>query len=273
MQLKRMNFYTYFKQIFLIKKNSVLLWDPDRIIFNKIDKFRSIPLDLLIGIEKQKNSILENTINFAKGHITNNALLWGVRGSGKSTLIKSAFNELKNKYNILRLIQLNKNDLSSLDKVFAVISKYKKFRFIIFIDDLSFEKNDSEYKTIKSTIDGSLQIQPSNIILYVTSNRRHLMSREMIDNEKSSAIHVDESVEEKVSLSDRFGLWIGFHNLSQNTYINIIKSYCEFYNIEFNNNVIKDSIQWSLQRGNRTGRTAWQFIINISSKNNQLINY
>ena len=145
-------------------------------------------------------------------------------------------------------------------------------RFIIFIDDLSFETINNDYKIIKSTLDGSIINQPSNIIIYITSNRRHLMPRDMIDNERSSAIHTDESVEEKISLSDRFGLWIGFHNISQDDFINIIKKYCKVYDLEFNENIIKEGIRWSLQRGNRTGRSAWQFILNYAAEQNKRIN-
>ena len=144
---------------------------------------------------------------------------------------------------------------------------------IIFIDDLSFEKIDHEYKIIKSTLDGSIQNQPTNIILYVTSNRRHLMPRDMIDNERSSAIHTDESVDEKISLSDRFGLWIGFHNLDQSVYLDIIKNYCNHYKISYNQDIEKRSIQWSVQRGNRTGRTAWQFIIQLAAEKNLRIDF
>jgi predicted AAA+ superfamily ATPase len=146
-------------------------------------------------------------------------------------------------------------------------------RFIIFIDDLSFEKIDSDYKIIKSTLDGSIQNQPTNIVLYVTSNRRHLMPRDMIDNERSSAIHTDESVEEKISLSDRFGLWIGFHNLSQVDYLKIVKSYCNYYEIKCDKIVEDNALKWSLQRGNRTGRTAWQYIIQLAAEKNLKLNF
>ena len=146
-------------------------------------------------------------------------------------------------------------------------------RFIIFIDDLSFEKIDSDYKVIKSTLDGSLQNQPTNIVLYVTSNRRHLMPRDMIDNERSSAIHTDESVEEKISLSDRFGLWIGFHNLNQSDFLKIIKTYCEYYKLTYDNKIKIEAIKWSMQRGNRTGRTAWQFIVQLAAESNLKLNF
>ena len=251
-----------------INKNKAFIWDSIKKNLSPIKKIDSINLDLLIGIDKQKKTLLENTENFAMGNFTNNALLWGARGNGKSTLIKAIFNNLLKNYKKIRLIQLNKNDIFDIEKIYVLLDKYKDYRFIIFIDDLSFEKIDNEYKVIKSTLDGSLLAQPKNIILYVTSNRRHLMPREMIDNERSSAIHTDESVEEKISLSDRFGLWIGFHNLSQGEYINIIRAYCNFYKINCNEITEKESIQWSLQRGNRTGRTAWQFIVNLAAKNN-----
>ena len=171
---------------------------------------------------------------------------------------------------------LIKNSLSSYksfiwDSSLKKLKKVKNFNFIIFIDDLSFEKIDSDYKIIKSTLDGSIQNQPKNIILYVTSNRRHLMPRDMIENERSSAIHTDESVEEKISLSDRFGLWIGFHNLSQNDFVEIIRKYCEKFNLPFNKDTEKEAIKWSLQRGNRTGRSAWQFIINYAAEKNKKI--
>ena len=168
----------------------------------------------------------------------------------------------------LKLIQLNKNNIFDIEKIYQLIGKFVNVRFIIFIDDLSFEKIDSDYKIIKSTLDGSIQNQPTNIVLYITSNRRHLMPRDMIDNERSSAIHTDESVEEKISLSDRFGLWIGFHNLSQVEYLKIVKSYCNYYEIRCDKIVEDNALKWSLQRGNRTGRTAWQYIIQLAAEKN-----
>ena len=260
---------------FLIK-NSIsscksFIWDGNLKKLKKVKIFRSLNLNLLIGVERQKNSLLQNTINFADGNFTNNALLWGSRGNGKSSLIKAIFWEVNKKFNNLKLLQINKNDIFDIENIYEILGQFNKYRFIIFIDDLSFEKIDSDYKIIKSTLDGSIQNQPNNILLYVTSNRRHLMPRDMIDNERSSAIHTDESVEEKISLSDRFGLWIGFHNLSQNDYIEIVNKYCEEFNLSFNENIKKESIRWSLQRGNRTGRTAWQYILNHAANENKKI--
>ena len=268
-----MNFYTLFFLKFILLKNRSFIWESKQKRLKVIEKIISIDTDLLIGIDRQKNTIINNTINFAKGNVTNNALLWGARGNGKSTLIKSVFNQISKDYKSLRLIQLNKNNIDDIEQIYSIIRKFSDFRFIIFIDDLSFEKIDSDYKIIKSTLDGSIQNQPNNIILYITSNRRHLMPRDMIDNERSSAIHTDESVEEKISLSDRFGLWIGFHNISQEVYLSIIKSYCNHYKIDYSNEDLKDSIKWSIQRGNRTGRSAWQYIIGLASKKNLKINF
>ncbi len=256
-----------------LDKFNAFIWNTNKNNFDPIINIKTINLDLIIGIERQKKTLLENTENFALGNFTNNALLWGSRGNGKSTLIKSIFIKLSKNYKNLKLIQLNKNDIFDIESIYKKISKYSEKRFIIFIDDLSFEKIDNEYKIIKSTLDGSIQNQPTNIILYVTSNRRHLMPRDMIDNERSSAIHTDESVDEKISLSDRFGLWIGFHNLDQSVYLDIIKNYCNHYKISYNQDIEKRSIQWSVQRGNRTGRTAWQFIIQLAAEKNLRIDF
>ena len=260
---------------FLIKNSlssgKSFIWDSKQKNIRKVKILKTLNLSLLVGIERQKNTLLKNTINFAKGNFTNNALLWGSRGNGKSSLIKSIFFEVSKDFNQIKLLQLNKNDIFDIEEIYKIFGKFNNYRIIIFIDDLSFEKIDSDYKIIKSTLDGSIQNQPNNIILYVTSNRRHLMPREIIENERSSAIHTDESVEEKISLSDRFGLWIGFHNLSQNDYLEIIRKYCDEFKIIFSDDINKDAIQWSLQRGNRTGRTAWQFILNLASEQNKKI--
>ena len=211
---------------FLIKNSlssgKSFIWDSKQKNIRKVKILKTLNLSLLVGIERQKNTLLKNTINFAKGNFTNNALLWGSRGNGKSSLINSIFFEVSKNFNQIKLLQLNKNDIFDIEEIYKIFGKFNNYRIIIFIDDLSFEKIDSDYKIIKSTLDGSIQNQPNNILLYVTSNRRHLMPRDMIENERSSAIHTDESVEEKISLSDRFGLWIGFHNLSQADFLKII---------------------------------------------------
>ena len=257
----------------LLKTYCAFVWNSKKNNLKPIIKFNALNLDLIIAIDRQKKTILENTKNFALGNFTNNALLWGARGNGKSSLIKSIFLFLSKEYKNLKLIQLNKNDIFDIENIYFLLEKIPNIQFIIYIDDLSFEKIDNEYKIIKSTLDGSIQNQPTNIILYVTSNRRHLMPRDIIENERSSAIHTDESVEEKVSLSDRFGLWIGFHNLSQIEYLDIIESYCKYYKINYDDKIKSLAIKWSLQRGNRTGRTGWQFIIQLASDKNLKLNF
>ena len=261
----------FLKNYFLkekLKQNSYFIWNSQKKNIQTIKEFKPLNLKLIIGVDNQKEILLKNTVNFAEGNFTNNALLWGARGNGKSSLIKSVFNEILIDNKNLKLIQLNKNNIFDIEYIYSILDKYNHFRFIIFIDDLSFEKIDSDYKIIKSTLDGSIQNQPTNILLYVSSNRRHLMPRDMIYNERSSAIHTDESVEEKISLSDRFGLWIGFHKLSQTDYLKIIETYCQYYKINYDEEIRKKAIQWSLQRGNRIGRTAWQFILNTASDQN-----
>ena len=266
-------FLSNFLSNLTLSRGNAFIWDSKIKNLKIISSFSCLDLDLLIGIERQKKTIYDNTINFAEGNFTNNALLWGSRGNGKSSLIKSVFNEINKKNKNLKLIQLNKNNIFDIEIIYEKYANLKNYNFIIFIDDLSFEKIDSDYKIIKSTLDGSIQNQPKNIVLYVTSNRRHLMPRDMIENERSSAIHTDESVEEKISLSDRFGLWIGFHNISQNDFVNIIFKYCENFKLPFNEKTEKEAIKWSLQRGNRTGRSAWQFIINYAAENNKKIDF
>ena len=261
-----MGFITFFLRKNLLNKGNAFVWNSKEKNIKAIKKINTIDLKLIVGVEKQKKILLKNTENFAIGNFTNNALLWGTRGNGKSTLIKSVFLKLSQKYTSLKLIQLNKNNIFDIEKIYPILSELPNMRFIIFIDDLSFEKIDSDYKIIKSTLDGSIQNQPTNIVLYVTSNRRHLMPRDMIDNERSSAIHTDESVEEKISLSDRFGLWIGFHNLSQKDFLNIVKTYCKFYKINYSKETETEAIRWSIQRGNQTGRSAWQFIIQLAAE-------
>ena len=266
-------FLSNFLSNFTLSRANAFIWDSRIKNLKIILNFNCLDLDLLVGIERQKKTIFNNTKNFAEGNFTNNALLWGSRGNGKSSLIKSVFYEINKKNKNLKLIQLNKNNIFDIEVIYEKYANLKNYNFIIFIDDLSFEKIDSDYKIIKSTLDGSIQNQPKNIVLYVTSNRRHLMPRDMIENERSSAIHTDESVEEKISLSDRFGLWIGFHNISQNDFVNIIFKYCENFKLPFNEKTEKEAIKWSLQRGNRTGRSAWQFIINYAAENNKKIDF
>ena len=248
-----------------MKNTNLLCWNSSKKSLDEIPFKNILDLSLLYGLDEQISKIKKNTQNFLEGYSYNHALLWGVRGSGKSSIIRGILSEFSKTHEFTTL-EVNSEDISDLNKIFLNFNF--KNKIVIFIDDLSFEKIDSDYKIIKSTLDGSIQNQPTNILLYVSSNRRHLMPRDMIDNERSSAIHTDESVEEKISLSDRFGLWIGFHKLSQTDYLKIIETYCQHYKINYHEEIRKKAIQWSLQRGNRTGRTAWQFILNTASEQN-----
>ena len=196
-------------------KSNAFVWEADKYILRSLKRINAIDLNLLQGIENQTNTLYENTLNFSNGFHANNALLWGAKGGGKSSLIKSIFVDINKKNNNLKIIEINREDLETLPMLLNHIKEYKK-QFIIYCDDLSFDKNDTKFKSLKSILEGGIEGKPSNVIFYATSNRRHLMPREMIDNEAAVGISPGESVEEKISLSDRFGLWLGFHSCDQN---------------------------------------------------------
>jgi hypothetical protein len=252
----------------------------------EIDNINFTPFELLVGIDKVSNILLKNTSQFANGFSANNALLWGARGMGKSSLIKSVHAKINAKINAeihtkiiskenlkiaknskrLILVEINREDLSSLPSLMRNICKLDA-QFLIFCDDLSFDKGESSYKSLKTILDGGLEGRPKNVLFYATSNRRHLMPRDMIDNEKSSAINPSEAVEEKVSLSDRFGLWLGFYNCDQDTYIKMVRNYANHYNIKIDDKIlISKAIEWSITRGARSGRVAIQFIRQIAGE-------
>jgi len=211
---------------------------------------------LLYGLDEQISKIKKNTQNFLDGYSYNHALLWGVRGSGKSSIIRGILSEFS-KTNEFTTLEVNSEDISDLNKIFLNFNF--KNKIVIFIDDLSFEQNDRRYIQFKSFLEGSFYNSKFPFLIYVTTNRRHLMKRDMLDNERSSAISQDEGVEEKLSLSDRFGLWVSFHNLSKDDFINIIKNYCRYYEITFNDEIKDKALKWIFSRGNRTGRSAYQF--------------
>lgn len=235
---------------------------PDRL--EVVLDYRSLNPDLLIGIDQVKDLLLENTRQFSEGFSANNALLWGARGMGKSSLVTAVHSRFKSKN--LKLIEIRREDLSCLDSLINLI-RHKPFKFIIFCDDLSFGAEETDYKSLKAMLDGGLESRPQNILFYATSNRRHLISREMIENESSSAIHSSESVEEKVSLSDRFGLWLGFHNCTQEDYFRMVKSYCRIAEIKIDENkLLSEALIWQQTRGSRSGRVAWQFVSDLAGK-------
>ena len=247
-------------------KSNAFVWEADKNILRSLKKINAIDLKLLQGIENQTNTLYENTLNFSNGFHANNALLWGAKGGGKSSLIKSIFVDINKKNNNLKIIEINREDLETLPMLLNHIKEYKK-QFIIYCDDLSFDKNDTKFKSLKSILEGGIEGKPSNVIFYATSNIRHIISNEMSENNLSSAISPSDNLNETISLSDRFGLWIGFHNIDQNMYLNIVEKYLKFYRINIKNIDFKvKALQWSKQRGSRSGRVAWQFVIDIAGK-------
>ncbi len=242
------------------------IWCPSPLALKPIEEINRIDLDLLVGIDRIKQTLLENTENFALGYSANNALLWGSRGMGKSSLVKAIHHKVHSRVGELKLIEIHREDLPTLDQLLDIL-RGASDRFVIFCDDLSFAKEEHNYKTLKAALDGGVEGRPKNVIFYVTSNRRHLMPREMIENERSTAINPSESVEEKVSLSDRFGLWLGFHPCSQDRYLDMIRNYCWHFGLDVDqDSLVKDAIEWQRTRGARSGRVAWQFILKLAGQ-------
>ncbi len=251
------------------------IFDAKKTYLKPINNINRIPLNLLRGIEPQKKILIDNTLNFANGYPANNALLWGAKGTGKSSLIKSVHLEINKKnYDHLKLIEIHREDILELPNLLSILSEFKKFQFLLLCDDLSFDHGENSYKSLKSVLDGGIEGKPKNIIFYATSNRRHLMPREMIDNEKSTSINPSEATEEKVSLSDRFGIWIGFHNISQELYLEMINSYVKNFNIKLPPDKIRTkALEWSITRGARSGRVAWQFVQQIAGETKTKIEF
>ena len=235
-----------------------------------VSKVNRVNIDLLVGIDRQKETLVENTRRFAKGLPANNALLWGSRGAGKSSIVKAVHahvnREMGGPPGPLALVEIHREDIPSLPALLTMIRDSQR-RFIVFCDDLSFDGQDAAYKSLKAVLDGGIEGRPENVVFYATSNRRHLMPRDMIENERSTAINPSEAVEEKVSLSDRFGLWLGFHNADQDTFFTMIEGYCEFYGLDIpKDDLRKRAVEWSITRGSRSGRVAWQFIQEIAGE-------
>ena len=236
-----------------------------------VENINRISISLLQGIDNQKEILLNNTLNFSKNLSANNALLWGARGTGKSSLVKAVHKEVieKTKSKTLKLVEIHREDISELPELLLLLSQHKNYRFILLCDDLSFDAGENNYKSLKAALDGGIEGKPNNVIFYATSNRRHLMPRDMMENERSTAINPSESVEEKVSLSDRFGLWIGFHNMDQDTFLSIVEAYAYEFKISIEKNKLKsEALEWSITRGARSGRVAWQFIQDLASRQN-----
>ena len=243
------------------------IWQASSLDFLPVTKVNRIPLALLKGVDLQQDALIANTKRFASGLMANNALLWGARGTGKSSLVKAVHAEIAADAPLV-LVEIHREDLSTLPQLLHALGQDQR-RFIIFCDDLAFESGESSYKSLKAILEGGIEGRPENVIFYATSNRRHLMAREMIDNERSTAINPSEAVEEKVSLSDRFGLWLGFHSIDQDTYLAMINAYADSLGMatgKDRDNLLKESLTWSVTRGSRSGRVAWQFITDAAGQ-------
>ena len=243
------------------------VWHPAQQRLAPVPKVSRVDLVLLQGVQRQKDIILENTLRFARGFPANNAMLWGARGMGKSSLVKAAHAEANRLHpGSLALIEIHREDIRTLPELLGHL-RVQERRALVFCDDLSFEKEDADYKALKSVLDGGIEGRPSNVLFYATSNRRHLMPRDMIENERGSAINPNEAVEEKVSLSDRFGLWVGFHNCDQDTFFAMIEGYASAMNLAATQEELRAAaVEWSVTRGGRSGRVAWQFIQEMAGR-------
>ena len=247
-------------------ENDVYLWGvmPDRL--EPVPDFNTLSLELLHGIKNARDTLLRNTEQFAKGFPANNALLWGARGMGKSSLIKAVYSKVLELEKDVKLIEIQREDLPSISRLLIKLKKVEQ-RFILFCDDLSFNNDDASYKSLKAVLDGGVDGTPENVIFYATSNRRHLMPRDMIENERSSAINPGEAIEEKVSLSDRFGLWLGFYSCDQETYLDIVTGYCNAYALNMDiGELHSEAIKWQATRGSRSGRVAWQYFLDLAGR-------
>lgn len=251
------------------------VWHAEPDGFQPVPEVNRVPLGLLKGIERAADQLLDNTERFARGLPANNALLWGARGMGKSSLVKAAHASVRSRLGLprktheqpdLKLVEIHREDIASLPRCLGHL-RASPHRFIVFCDDLSFDRDDTSYKSLKAVLEGGIEGRPVNVIFYATSNRRHLMPRDMMENERSTAINPSEAVEEKVSLSDRFGLWLGFHNCSQDQYLDMVRGYVAHHKLPIEDAaLVRDALEWSLTRGGRSGRVAWQYIQDLAGR-------
>ena len=237
---------------------------PDRL--EPVPRVARVDLPLLVGIDRSRDTLLANTLNVARGLPANNALLWGARGMGKSSLVKAVHAEVRARGLALKIVEVSREDLPSIGRLLGLL-RQSEARVVLFCDDLSFSHDDEHYKSLKAVLDGGIEGRPANVVFYATSNRRHLMPRDMIENERSSAISPSEATEEKVSLSDRFGLWLGFHPCSQDEYLAMIRGYCDAFGIGIDDATLRaEAIEWQATRGARSGRVAWQFVTDLAGR-------
>ena len=245
---------------------SAFVWhpDPDRLV--PVDKVNRVSVDLLVGVDRARDTLMANTEQFARGLPANNALLWGARGMGKSSLVKAIHGAVHVDHPTLKIVEVQREDMESIGRCLNLLRGASE-RFLMFCDDLSFSHDDAHYKSLKAVLDGGIEGRPDNVVLYATSNRRHLMPRDMIENERSSAINPSEAVEEKVSLSDRFGLWLGFHPCDQDQYLSMIRGYCDAHGVEISDEDLRaEAIEWQATRGSRSGRVAWQYFVDLAGR-------
>jgi predicted AAA+ superfamily ATPase len=246
------------------------VWHAEGLQLVPVPRVNKVQMSLLKGIDRMRDTLMENTERFARGLPANNALLWGARGMGKSSLVKAAHAAVNGQPGAhkgkLKLIEIHREDIESLPVLMGRL-RGQPYRFIVFCDDLSFDGDDTSYKSLKAVLEGGIEGRPENVILYATSNRRHLMSRDMMENERSTAINPGEAVEEKVSLSDRFGLWLGFHKCSQDEFLAMVEGYVKHYRIPVKDDDLRrEALEWATTRGSRSGRVAWQFIQDLAGR-------
>lgn len=256
-----------------IADHEAFVWRSSPPGLEAVRRINRVDLVLLKGIDLTRDQLLENTRRFAKGLPANNALLWGARGMGKSSLVKAAHKAVNAEVGgILKVVEIHREDIASLPLLMALLRQEAACRFIVFCDDLSFDAQDTSYKSLKAALDGGLEGRPSNVLFYATSNRRHLLPRDMIENERSTAINPSEAVQEKVSLSDRFGLWLGFHNCSQDEFFAMLEGYAAHYKLKISAEDLRAAaVEWSVTRGSRSGRVAWQLIQDIAGRLGQTL--
>jgi predicted AAA+ superfamily ATPase len=247
---------------------SAFVWNASSEALQPVEKVNVVALELLKGIDRVRDILIENTERFAAGLPANNALLWGARGMGKSSLVKAVHASVAKKSNgKLKLVEIHREDIEGLPTLMALIRRHAGHLFIVFCDDLSFDAEDTSFKSLKAALEGGIEGRPDNMLFYATSNRRHLLPRDMAENERSTSINPHESVQEKVSLSDRFGLWLGFHNCSQEEYLAMVEGYARHFKLNIESKELHArAIEWSVTRGSRSGRVAWQFIQDLSGR-------
>jgi predicted AAA+ superfamily ATPase len=244
------------------------IWQPKGARLIPVPRVNRVDMVLLKGIDRVRDTLMENTERFAKSLPANNALLWGARGMGKSSLVKASHAAINASIarGRLKLVEIHREDIESLPELMALV-RPAPYRFIVFCDDLSFDAEDTSYKSLKAVLEGGIEGRPENVIFYATSNRRHLMPRDMMDNERSTAINPGEAIEEKVSLSDRFGLWLGFHRCSQDEFLAMVEGYVRHYKIPVKPDVMRaEALEWATTRGSRSGRVAWQYVQDLAGR-------